>query len=316
MAEKTRMTNADVYAKVTAQLIAEMEKGTVPWGRPWAGGDGEHRNAATGRRYNGLNMLALDVTAMVRGYDLPGWLTFNQALKHECVVAKGEKATPVFYMNRITRKDRENPDESQTFFLARLFSVFNVAQLKDREPGSGAHAKLLARLGATRPVDFDPVAACEAAVARLKDSGCKVLHGGDRASYSPALDRIQMPPRKTFPKGPGAYYPVLFHEAGHATGHESRLARTFGARFGDDAYAAEELVAELTAAFLCRRLGMEHVSQAASYLDHWLTRLRKDPGMLTTAASAAAKAAEWLYPHADAPTPDDAEEGAGELVEA
>jgi antirestriction protein ArdC len=179
-------------------------------------------------------------------------------------------------------------------FIARLFFVFNLDQVDDMAGSEGAKARLLSRAYGFRATEFDPIAEAEALVAR---SGAVVKLGG-QAAYSPDLDIITMPPRMAFPKGAETYYPTLFHELGHWTGHDSRLARDLK-RFDKDRYAVEELVAEMTAAFLSARLGLEVVSQSAAYLGFWVKALKANPSILTTAASAAQKASDYLLPRAD-----------------
>jgi antirestriction protein ArdC len=162
-------------------------------------------------------------------------------------------------------------------------------------------------------------------------AGCPVPidHGHAGAFYAPARDRIGMPERAAFPDA-DTYYGTLLHEMVHATGHDSRLARTFGRRFGDDDYAREELVAELGAAFLCQRTGVEAEPREdhAAYLGHWLRVLRADKTAIVTAAQRAQHAADWLLRHAgmlesrpaaDAPQEDgsqDADAGDGAAMAA
>jgi antirestriction protein ArdC len=134
-------------------------------------------------------------------------------------------------------------------------------------------------------------------------TGAKITWSGARAFYSPTFDSVQMPARESFKSADGLYG-TLFHELGHWTGHESRLARTYGRRFGDDAYAFEELVAELTAAFVCGSQGFAAPAREdhASYIASWLRTLQRDPRAFMTAASAAQKAADLIIKPAAAET--------------
>ena len=122
-------------------------------------------------------------------------------------------------------------------------------------------------------------------------------HGGVQAYYTPGPDRIQMPPFETFVDAEG-YYATLGHEMTHWTRHPTRLDRDFGRqRFGDEAYAREELVAELGAAFLCADLGLalEPRPDHAAYLASWLQVLRQDKRFIFSAAAHAERAVAFLH---------------------
>jgi antirestriction protein ArdC len=285
-----------VYAKVFEQVIEQMEQGVAPWVRPWTGEPSTPYNAATGRHYTGGNVLALWAQGMVRGFSSSGWVTFKQALEAGCVVRKGEKGATVFFMSKAIKKQahgadgqREKDDEPSSYFFARSFTVFNVEQLDGLD--EGAVEALKARHG-TLPTltSFDRIEACEELVTK---SEAVIQHGGHRACYNPTRDVIQMPEAETF-VGREAYYGTLFHELTHWTGHESRLKRITPAKFGTPAYAFEELVAELGAAFVSSRFGIETVSQSAAYLQNWAKACREHPDLLARAASLAGKAADYL----------------------
>src|ERR1019366_3861370 len=165
-------------------------------------------------------------------------------------------------------------------------SVFNVEQIE----GLPAHYTAQA---ASVPNPEARVAAGERFAAA---TGAVIRHGGDRAYYAPQEDAVQMPPFETF-RDAGSYYATLLHELTHWTGHSSRLARDLRNRFGDEAYAAEELIAELGAAFLCADLGiaLEPREDHASYLAVWLKVLRADSRAIFTAAAQAQRAADYLH---------------------
>jgi antirestriction protein ArdC len=150
-----------------------------------------------------------------------------------------------------------------------------------------------------KPVDAPSVA--DEVAARV---GAVVSGGSDRAAYSPGLDRIVMPALSAF-TDTAAYDATLLHELTHWTGHKSRLDRDFSKskRFGDDAYAFEELVAEIGSAFACARLGVDGQLQHASYLASWIKVLRADKYAIFSAAREAEKACDLLVP-ASAEVPD------------
>lgn len=306
----TRTTNADVYAKVTAKIVASLEAGVLPWQKPWIGMRAPC-NAVTGNRYSGMNVWALALEADDRGYTSAGWMTFKQAIGAGVVVRKGEKGTPVFYMNTYDRKpsaaEREagQSDSSKTFF-ARLYHVFNLDQLADLDGAEGSLAALRAKVdGRPDMVAFSPVDEAEAIVTA---SGA-TIRTGSVAAYLPTEDVVMMPATSRFVNGAAGYYPVLFHELAHWTGAANRLGRNLVNRFGDEGYALEELVAELTAAFLSHKTGLDHASQSPAYLDFWLSAIKNNPAAFQTAASQAQRAADFL-------SPEGAGEASAEIAEA
>jgi antirestriction protein ArdC len=182
----------------------------------------------------------------------------------------------------------------KSIFLARLYYVFNLDQCKDLEGCEGSLAKLRARADVS--FSHQPVEACEAMVSA---TGADIRNGGLRAFYNYAEDYIGMPARSSFVSA-DRYYSTMFHELTHWTGKAGRCNRDLTkGRFGNPEYAAEELVAELGAAFLANRFGFDVVTQSASYLKNWLKALKDDASMLVTAASAAQKAVDFLAPSAE-----------------
>lgn len=286
------MSNADTYAKVFETVLAEMEQGRAPWVRPWSGGNshGPH-NALTGRPYSGGNVLALWCQSALKGYGVDGWVTFKQALSAKCVVRKGEKGTAVYYMSIANGKDKADGEPTDRFFFAKGFTVFNVAQLDDLEPGAVAALTALH----SAPVVRSEYERLEAAEATVTATGASISHGGPRAFYTPSADTITMPERDSFNDASG-YYGTLFHELSHWTGAEKRLNRVQSGRFGGTEYAFEELVAELGAAFLSATHGLDTVTQSAAYLRMWAKGCRANPAMLASAASLAQKAANYIAP--------------------
>ena len=180
--------------------------------------------------------------------------------------------------------------------FARGYSVFNAAQVD----GYAAPAQ---------PVlpEAERIGHAEAFFAAI---GADIRHGGNRACYVPALDQIRMPPFEAF-RDPVAYYATLAHEATHLTGHPSRCARDLRGRFGDEAYAAEELIAELGAAFLCADLALapEPRPDHAAYVASWLNVLRDDKRAIFTAAAKAQQAADWMHARQDAAAVGPADDG-------
>ena len=296
----------DIYQSVTQRILEALERGERPWSRPWRLNptDGVPRNAVTGRPYHGINVLLLWGAAQLEGYTSQRWLTYRQASEAGGHVRKGERGELIVFWKFLERERLDDDGrpvlgddgepQTVTIPVARGYFVFNTEQCEDLPEG-------LAPAPEADP-DWDPAPAAEAFVAA---TGAQIRHGGNRAFYAPAADRIQMPHREQF-AGEDGYYGTLLHELTHWTGAEHRLHRRFD-RFGTEAYAFEELVAELGAAFLCARLGLaaEPREDHASYLRSWLKVLKEDHKAIFSAAAAARAATEFLeglQPNAEAPT--------------
>lgn len=270
----------DIYQEVTDRIIAALEQGTAPWVRPWRNNPaaaGMPYNAATGRHYNGVNVLLLWMTGSANGYATPGWMTFKQAKERGAYVRKGEHGTQVVYWDRRQVEDKDKPGELKTVPFLKIFTVFNVAQIEG--------------LKTAEPLPL--LAGPEHVEAFLANTGATIRHAGNSAFYNRRDDLIVLPTREQF-QSLADYYATALHELTHWTGHESRLARDLGGRFGSESYAAEELVAEMGAAFLCASLGIEGKLQHPSYIEHWLKVLRQDKRAIFTAAKHATSAADYL----------------------
>jgi antirestriction protein ArdC len=278
------MNTAEAYEKVTARIIAQLEAGTVPWAKPWQAGGAPLAMPVSvhGHKYRGINLLIL----LSAGFTSPAWLTYNQAKKLGGNVRKGEKGTAVLLWKRgrtytIEGAKGGEPEERRGYY-ATTFTVFNAEQCE------GLPANV------APPVETVP--ASEIVAEYLSDGGPKLRMGGDRACYSPLSDLVSMPAATSF-KSHHAFEATLFHELVHSTGHASRLGREIQNVFGDHKYSKEELVAELGAAFLCARAGIqspELEANSAAYIKSWLSAFQGDPKMLVQAASAAQKAVDHI----------------------
>ena len=286
------MTKQTVFDRITATIVAKLEAGVMPWRKTWKGGNADTdtigmvlpRNATTGRAYNGINRLVLMLEAIDKGYTSNLWITPNQCKKHG-LDFRGTKTTEVVLWKPTRYKDKDTGKEKDGMF-ARSFRVLNLDQVQGDKSQFEA-----------RDVVVPEYSSSEMADALREGLGLQdVQHAGDRAFYSPQFDLIKMPPVEAF-VSEGCYQATLLHEAGHATGHKSRLDRDLmTGRFGDEAYAFEELVAELTAAFTSEVLGVEgeNIDNHASYIDNWLRVLKGDSKAIQTAASKAQAAATMV----------------------
>lgn len=284
-----------LYQQVTDRIIADLEAGVAPWVKPWkSGNDGVMPvNAITRRPYSGINVLILWDSQSRNGYPTSEWLTFKQAESQGVLVRKGEKGSViVFTKPLVSIQDGTesgisgtNPSNStpRTRQMLRTFHVFNVAQLT-QPPESNPD---------TIDEALSPHDRHEAAERFIRATDAVICYGTDRAFYSPKFDSIQLPAFPTF-RSAEDYYATVLHELTHWTGHEKRLDRQFGKRFAQDAYAFEELIAELGAAFLCAQLGIKGQLQHASYIASWIKILKGDDRAIFTAASVASRAAEYL----------------------
>ena len=274
----------NLHQEITDRIVARLRAGVCPWRQPWSGkGRGTMpRNAMTDRAYSGVNVLLLWSRAQESGLADPRWLTFKQALDAGGNVRKGEKGETVIYVSKVFKEDKNGDTRAIPFLKA--FTVFNVSQC-DNLP-----AKIVDPDAAARVINSDMR---DATIDEFVTStGAVVRHGESRAYYATAGDFINLPLFETFTSS-HRYYGTLAHELIHWTGAEKRLNRTFGKRFGDSIYAAEELVAELGSAFVCAEFGIDCEEPSAAYLATWIERLEKNEGLLIAAAAAASRAVEF-----------------------
>jgi antirestriction protein ArdC len=270
-----------LYESVTASIIRQMETGTVPWIRPWKLGKRAGimpQNASSGHNYRGINVPILWSSAEVNGYPTHQWMSFLQAKEKGATVRKGERATLIVFTKKLIVEDKVDGTDKKISML-RSYPIFNVHQID----GLPAHET---EVEATEPQ-------LEAVAAFLQATHADVRYGGDHACYVPSKDFIALPRLEAF-KDEENYWATRAHETVHWTGHESRLKRDFTGRFGNQAYAAEELVAELGAAFLCAELGIIGDLRHAGYIEHWLKLLKSDDRAIFTAAAKASQAADHI----------------------
>ena len=278
------MPRPNLYAEITDRIVADLEQGVAPWVCQCDCSGGRPHNGASGHVYRGVNVLLLAMS----GYGDARWYTFRQARDLGGHVRRGERGTRVVFWRFVETTsggDADNDRRVRRIPIAGSYTVFNAEQVEwpDADPPQ-ADADLR-----VSGVEDDPGDARDL----VEASGADIRHGGLRAFYSPTLDRIQVPDPSRFATA-GDYWVTVLHELAHWTGHESRLDRDLGGRFGSEAYGAEELVAELAAAFLCADLSVPGKLQHEEYLGSWLSILRADTKAIFTAARLAQEAADYL----------------------
>lgn len=272
-----------VYDIVTQRITDEMAKGNIPWVKPWNTA-GIYACNYQGRQYQGMNFFLMNLIS----FPIPIFLTFKQVTKLGGKVKKGASSYPVFFWNWIEKVNAQGGKEK--FPIFRYYNVFNIDDTENVE--LPAWFKKVQAKEANNVIDINQ--ACESIIANYKGKP-EITHGGARAFYSPTADRIAMPMRNTF-NSTESYYATLFHECGHSTGHTSRLNRkelNDAAYFGSHEYSKEELVAELTASFLCAEARIDNtaiIQNSAAYIQSWMKALKNDPKLFVSAAGKAQKA--------------------------
>lgn len=275
-----------VFEHVTGKIILALEKGVVPWKKPWTSITPQN---IKGRPYTGINRLLLNLSE----YDYPIYLTMKQANELGGYVKKGEKSHLAVFWKVINYKDRNNNGEEMVNHvpLLRYYNVFNIGQttvpicaVKNAQIRSEEE-----------PDSTDSIRKARELIKSMRDIPA-IMFNAKRASYSPALDRIMLPHRNLF-QSDEAFYTTEFHELVHSTGHATRLNRKGiqEVRFGSEEYSKEELIADIGACFLCNLCGMTSgLDNSAAYIQGWIQALKNDPRMVVHAAGQAEKAVGFL----------------------
>jgi len=281
-----RAPRRDLYADVTSRILTELEAGAAPWIKPWSATPGRNVpcNAVTNRPYSGCNVVLLWMAASA-GYRTPRYLTFKQALELGGHVRRGEHGQTVFFVKRLQVADKSGEEgDTKIVPMMKAYTVFNVDQCEGLPDRVMTLGEIKRRNPDERDATIDEF---------LAASGAEIREGHGEAYYRPGDDFISMPTFAAF-KSAATFYGVAFHELGHWTGHKSRLDRDLRGRFGQRAYAAEELVAELCAAFLCAEFSIDGALRHAGYIASWIALLKADSRAFFTAASKAQAAADYL----------------------
>lgn len=307
----TAKTKNDVWQIVTDRIIAQLEKGRIPWEKPWDDlVTGEYRkdfNGVSGKFYSGMNVIAL----FGHEFESGDWYTYKQLTGRGGKIKEEHRKNGhlvVFWkiFTSVAAGDSNDDDyegvdgdasgRQRKFPMLRYYRVWNYDQIEGmppckRNPYEEAKAKAKAL---EKECNFTPIELAEQIVESYTDRP-SITERGDRACYSPGKDRILMPIKAAF-KNSESWYSTLFHELAHSTGHEKRLNRNMKGYFGSSNYAREELCAEMTASFLSANAGFIEplFDNKVAYIQSWLQRLKDDKRCVVMAAQAAQKAADWI----------------------
>lgn len=284
------MSLFDLYQTVTDQIIAMLEAGVVPWRSPILGRSkaGHPKNMNTGKPYRGVNVFLLAFTAYAKGYGSSYWLTFNQAKDRGGNVRKGEKSSMVVFWKQYDTTDKDTGEAVRVPVL-RYYNVFNAEQIEGIEIPDAVKFE---------PIAFSPIDEAEKITNGFQGGPAVTHDGGQQAFYRPATDSVHLPEKTRF-ASVEEYYSTLFHELSHSTGHSSRLDRTIDSNpkpFGSADYGKEELIAEMSAAFLCSHAGIQPavIGNQAAYVGGWLKQIKADKKLVISAAGQAQRAADWI----------------------
>ena len=273
----------DVYEIITNKVIENLEKGVIPWKKPWIGTKGAY-NRITGKPYSMLNQMVLEHSGE--------YLTFNQINALGGKVKKGGKSEVVFFFKMVeVEKEKDDGEKDvKKFPVLRYYRVFHISQTEGIEPLKLEDVNVNAE-----DDGFDTV---KNAVKNYISSAHigYVASARSCACYNPTTDIIEIPKEKQF-YNMNEYYSTFFHEIIHSTGHETRLNRDIRNKFGDEKYAKEELIAELGSVFLNNHYGIETgdtFDNSTAYIQSWLTALKNDKHLIVSASTQAEKAANYV----------------------
>jgi antirestriction protein ArdC len=288
----------DVKSEIARTLIDAMERGDTPWQKPWKAQSLRPVNPTSGNGYRGINRILLALS----GRDDPRWMTYQQAQAKQWQVRRGEKGTQIVKLVELSPREaaqngaeaggqaaEQGGEEQRRAFALKRYTVFNAQQIEG-----------ILEWEAPSALEFDSVERAEAVMDALQEqTGLLVVHGGAQACYMPALDEVRLPTKKSF-HSVYDYYATALHEGAHSTLHAKRLDRkeALAKKWGDEAYAVEELRAEICSAILAAETGVPmsqaHIDNHAAYLKHWVRAVAADPMAIFSAAKDAEAMATYM----------------------
>lgn len=274
----------NVYDQITANILAQLNKGIVPWHCPWKCTLGA-RSYSTGKPYSLLNQWLL-------GMKQGEYLTFAQIQKAGGRIKAGEKPQFVVFWKMVEKvsTDADGNEKIDVFPVLKSYYVWHTDQLTGIEPK---------QKDIDTTAHVEPIEAAENIVNEYfnRESVKLFVEAIDQAFYRPSMDEIHVPTKPQF-GNVGEFYSTLFHEMTHSTGHETRLNRaslTQNVAFSSDTYSKEELVAEIGAAYLCNEAGIENTfDNSVAYIQSWAKRLKEDNRLIVSAAGKAEAAVKYI----------------------
>ena len=298
------MKDFDIYNKVTNRIIEQLEKGVIPWEKPWKVSASFIKGAEDLRKL-AFNRVTKSAYSLINQMILskPGeYASFKQWTERGGKIKKGAKAEMVVFWKWLKYEDKQNVDEDgnpkiKDIPYLRYLQVFHISDVEGVEP-----LKLDNKEEQTEePISptFDPVEEAENTITAYSErENISISFGGDSAYYSPSSDSIQLPERFSFQKNGAEFYSTAFHEITHSTGASHRLARGFSGSFGSNAYSREELVAEIGASAMLNILNIETTrsfKNSVAYIQSWIKALKNDNKLIVTASARAEKAIDYIF---------------------
>jgi len=275
------MASNKQYDMITARFIESLERGVVPWHKPWQTTTLNPINFTSKREYTGLlNIMLLNMS----GYNAPYWMTYKNAKKLGGQVKKGEKGSMVTFWTMFEGKEIQANGKKKTIPFLKYYNLFNVEQC------DGIKFEMPEQV--IMNPDFDPIASADRIISGMPNKPT-ITHQEQRAYYSETSDKVNMPKKELFEKE-AEYYGVLFHELTHSTLHPTRCNRNAGQE--RKAYALEELVAEIGSSFLSAEAGIfnQTADNSEAYIGAWIKALKNDSKMIVKASSMAQKATKYI----------------------
>ena len=287
------MKTKDIYQTVTNNILVAMEKGIIPWRKPFKSSFSPIPvNYSTGKAYRGINVFLLNMACLQAGFPTNVWLTFNQARQLNGNVKKGQKSEmilfwkPTLIREHSISQDNEITESTKQVFIARIYNVFNIDQCEGFETSSEIQTSI------------PRIESCDQIYAKYPEIRPEI-NLGLNAVYIPKLDQIRIPSMLDF-ISTSDYYATLFHELVHSTGHVSRLNRNGITEVKNSDlihYSKEELIAEMGAYFLCAYTGIENsdlLNNSVAYIQSWLEVFKQDKTMVVKSASQAQETVDFI----------------------
>lgn len=275
-----------VHEIITGEIIKQLDKDIVPWRKEFNSISDFPKNLISNKPYQGINTLLL----MIQEFNSPYWLTFKQVSSLGGKIKKGESHTKVVFWKVLSKENDEGKEKS--FPMCRYYKVWNLEQTENVKLPKHAEPKKIINQ------DTTPIESCEKIVQNFKD--CPPIIHGKSPKYRPSIDTVEIPYKEDFINMDN-YYNVLFHELSHSTKHLTRLNRE------GISYAEEEIIAEISAAFLAAKAGIGGIGtdvfkNGVAYIQNWTQKtpkeikaeLKNNPRLIVKAASQAQKASDYI----------------------